>query len=244
LLIVRLRDVLLESVDVQWSKKCIGYEECENVTSVDRDISIPKDLADKFMKFYSNALVQESLGRNGDWIFSLIRLVPIDLSDNPSYRFTFSYNYPTILDTEDKNILVNDDNLESVIKHTISRIKQLCSPCKLTDVMIELYSLVSLSDPEEKDSSRNYNPPRRRQLRDIDPLSVPPWKDDRIILLGDAAHAINPILGLADLLTKELINSENKDLIACIQRYNKQMRVRSSKDVLASRNMVLRQRKP
>ncbi|CAG8624869.1 8811_t:CDS:2, partial [Scutellospora calospora] len=289
----RLRDVLLEGVDVQWDKKCIGYEECENgvwalfedgtrefgdllvgadginspirkqkvpdlkifdlgVTSVDIDISIPKDLADKFMKFYSNALMQQSLGRNGDWIFSLIRLVPIDQSDNPSYRFTFSYNYPTILDTEDKNILVDDDNPESVIKHAISRIKQLRPPCKLTDMMIELYSLVPLSDPEEKDSSRNYNPPRRRQLRDINPLSVPPWKDDRIILLGDAAHAMNPLLGLgannaiqdADLLTKELINSENKDLIACIQRYNEQMRVRSSKDVLASRNMVLRQRKP
>src|SRR5438067_2454998 len=69
-------------------------------------------------------------------------------------------------------------------------------------IIIELYSLVSLSDPEEKYSSINYNPPRRRQLRDIDPLSVPPWKDDRIILLGDAAHAINPILGLGLHLLK------------------------------------------
>ncbi|CAG8444843.1 448_t:CDS:1, partial [Scutellospora calospora] len=48
----------------------------------------------------------------------------------------------------------------------------------------------------------------------------------------------------ADLLTKELINSENKDLIECIRRYNEQMRVRSSKDVLTSRSMALRQRKP
>ncbi|CAG8534864.1 4970_t:CDS:2, partial [Scutellospora calospora] len=177
---------------------------------------------------------------------------PIDQSDNPSYRFTLTYHYPTILDIEDKNILVDDDNPESVIKHTISRIKQLRPPCELTDMMIELYSLVPLSDSEKKDPSRNYNPPRRRQLRDINPLSVPPWKDDRIILLGDAVHAMNPELGLgannaitdADLLTKELINSENNDLIACIRRYNEQMRVRSSKDVLSSRNVALRQREP
>ncbi|CAG8564452.1 18278_t:CDS:2, partial [Dentiscutata erythropus] len=26
----RLRDVLLEGVDVQWGKKCVGYEECDN----------------------------------------------------------------------------------------------------------------------------------------------------------------------------------------------------------------------
>ncbi|CAG8718893.1 4995_t:CDS:2, partial [Dentiscutata erythropus] len=26
----RLRDVLLEGVDIQWGKKCVGYEECDN----------------------------------------------------------------------------------------------------------------------------------------------------------------------------------------------------------------------
>ncbi|CAG8587969.1 1294_t:CDS:2, partial [Scutellospora calospora] len=284
----RLRDVLLEGVDIKWGKKCIGYEECENgvwalfddgtrefgdllvgadginspipnleifdigVIGVDVDIALPKGLADKMMKVYSNSMRQKSLGRNGDMFFSLIRLVPIDQSDNTSYRFTLTYHYPAILDIEDKNILVDDDNPVSVIKHTISKIKKLRPPCELTDMMIEIFSLVPLSDPGEKDPSRNYNPPRRRQLRDIDPLSVPPWKDDRIILLGDAVHAMNPELGLgannaikdAELLTKELINSENKDLIECIRQYNEQMRVRSSKDVLASRNMVLKQREP
>ncbi|CAG8804871.1 6398_t:CDS:2, partial [Dentiscutata erythropus] len=65
-----------------------------------------------------------------------------------------------------------------------------------------------------------------------------------IVLLGDAAHAMNPLLGLgvnnaiqdADLLTKELLNYKNDNLIACIRRYNEQMRVRSSKDVIKSRN--------
>ncbi|CAG8722619.1 6057_t:CDS:2, partial [Racocetra fulgida] len=173
--------------------------------------------------------------------FSIMRFIPIDQSDEPRYRVTFNYNYPTTLDIKD-NILIDDNDPKSVIKHVISRIKQLRPPCELTDVMIELYSLVPLSHPGENYPFRTYNPPRRRQLRDVDPLSVPPWKDDRIILLGDSAHAMNPLLGLgvnnalqdADLLTKELLNYENDNLTSCIQRYNEQMRTRSSKDVMTS----------
>ncbi|CAG8469496.1 34605_t:CDS:2, partial [Racocetra persica] len=135
---------------------------------------------------------------------------------------TFNYNYLTNLDIKD-NILIDDNDQKSVIKHTISRIKQLRPPCELTDVMIELYSLVPLSHP-----------------------------DDRIVLLGDSVHAMNPRLGLgvnnalqdADLLTKKLLNYENDNLTSCIQRYNEQMRTQSSKDVMASRSRVLRQRNP
>ncbi|CAG8718885.1 4994_t:CDS:2 [Dentiscutata erythropus] len=288
----RLRDVLLEGVDVQWDKKCVGYEECDNgvwalfedgtrefgdlligadginspirkqkvpsleiidlgVTSIDVDIEIPKNLADRLMFVYANSLMQKSLGRNGDSFFSMMRFIPIDQSDEPSYRVTLGYGYPTNLDIKD-NIVIDDKNPEAIIKHAITRIKQLRPPCELTDLMIELFSLVPFSHPGEKYPFRTYNPPRRRQLRDIDPLSVPPWKNDRIVLLGDAAHAMNPLLGLgvsnaiedADLLTKELLNYENDNLIACIRRYNEQMRVRSSKDVTKSRNTVLRQRDP
>ncbi|KAF0561186.1 FAD/NADP-binding domain-containing protein [Gigaspora margarita] len=288
----RLRDVLLEGVDIKWGKKCVGYEECDNgiwvlfedrtrefgdlligadginspirkqkvpdleildlgVTSIDVDIAIPKNLADRMMSIYANSLMQKSLGRNGDSFLSMMRYIPIDQSDEPIYRVTLSYSYPTNLDIKD-NILIDDNDPETVINHAISRIKQLRPPCELTDLMLELLSLVPFSHPGKKFPFRTYHPPRRRQLRDINPLSVPPWKNDRIILLGDAAHAMNPLLGLgvnnaiqdADLLTKELLNYENDDLIACIQRYNEKMRVRSSKDVMRSRNTVLRQRSP
>ncbi|KAF0497287.1 FAD/NADP-binding domain-containing protein [Gigaspora margarita] len=287
----RLRDVLLEGVDIQWGKKFIGYEESEDgvwalfedgtrefgdlligsdginspirkqkvpnleifnlgITSVDVDIAMSKDLADKMASFYSNSLMQKSIGQNGDSFFSLMRLVPIEKSDEPRYMLSLAYHYPTILDIEDENCKVDDDNPESVIKHTISRIKQLRPPCELTDLMIELFSLVPYSDPGKKNLFRAYNPPRRRPLRDIDPLSVPPWKDDRIILLGDAAHAMNPILGLgannaiqdAELLTKELLKYENDNLIECIRQYNTKMRARASKDLQASRTTALRQR--
>ncbi|CAG8586850.1 17814_t:CDS:2 [Gigaspora margarita] len=284
----RLRDVLLEGVDIQWGKKCIGYEETEDgvwalfedgtrefgdlligadginspirkqkvpnleifnlgITAINVDIAIPKNLADKMASFYSNSLMQQSIGQNGDTFFSFMRLVPIEKSDEPCYRLSLAYHYPTILDIEDENCKVDDDNPESVIKHAISRIKQLRPPCELTDLMIELFSLVSYSDPEKK-----FLFPRRRPLRDIDPLSVPPWKDDRIVLLGDAAHAMNPILGLgannaiqdADLLTKELLKYENDNLIECIRQYNTKMRARTSKNVQASRTTALRQTVP
>ncbi|CAG8779128.1 18462_t:CDS:2, partial [Gigaspora rosea] len=120
----RLRDVLLEGVDIQWGKKCIGYEESEDgvwvlfedgtrefgdlligadginspirkqkvpnleifnlgITGVNVDIAIPKHLADKMATFYSNSLMQKSIGRNGDSFFSFMRLVPIEKSDEP-----------------------------------------------------------------------------------------------------------------------------------------------------------------
>ncbi|CAG8788632.1 19771_t:CDS:2, partial [Gigaspora rosea] len=211
------------------------------VISVTVDIAIPKNLANRLLSIYSNSLVQQSIGKNGDFHFSFFRLIPIDKSDEPTYRATLCYIYPTRYDIKD-NISIDDNDPESVIKQTISRIRQLRPPCELTDLLIELLSLVPFSHLEEKYPFRTYIPPRRRQVLDIDPLSVPPWKNDRIILLGDSAHATNPILGLgannvlqdADLLTKELRNYENDNLFECIRRYNEQMRIRSSKDVMES----------
>ncbi|RIB27535.1 hypothetical protein C2G38_2061770 [Gigaspora rosea] len=233
-----LRDVLSEGVDIQWGKKCAGYEESDdgvwalfadgtrefgdlligadgiNSPSYDPGVTsvtvIPKNLADQLMTIYSNSLIQESLGKNGDFHFSFFRLIPIDQSDEPTYR--------------DNNISIDDNDPESVIKHTISRIRQLRPPCELTDLLIELFSLAQLSYLDNNYPFRTYNPPRRRQFIDVDPLSVPSWKNNRIVLLGDAAHAMNPMLGLgannafqdAILLTKELLNYENDNLIECI----------------------------
>ncbi|CAG8747502.1 15849_t:CDS:1, partial [Funneliformis mosseae] len=68
----------------------------------------------------------------------------------------------------------------------------------------------------------------------------------------DAAHAMNPIFGLgtnnafqdADTLSQALLNGSSEDLIPCIQKYENEMRKRSSADVLKSRKAALRQSTP
>ncbi|CAG8798712.1 21396_t:CDS:1, partial [Gigaspora rosea] len=47
---------------------------------------------------------------------------------------------------------------------------------------------------------------------------------------------VNNAIQDVDLLTKELLNYVNDNLIECIQRYSEQMRARSSKDVMMSRD--------
>ncbi|KAF0562304.1 FAD/NADP-binding domain-containing protein [Gigaspora margarita] len=159
-----LREVLLEGVDIQWGKKCVGYEESDDgvwalfadgtrefgdlligadginspksfdpgVTSVTVDIAIPNNLSKQLMSIYSNSIIQESLGKNGDFHLSFFRLIPIDQSEEPTYRGTIAYIYPTRFDIKD-NISIDDNDLESIIKHTISRIRQLRPPCELTN---------------------------------------------------------------------------------------------------------------
>ncbi|CAG8689786.1 9836_t:CDS:1, partial [Funneliformis mosseae] len=74
----------------------------------------------------------------------------------------------------------------------------------------------------------------------------------RVTLLGDAVHAMNPVLGLgtnnafqdADLLSQALINYSSEEPISCIQEYENEMRKRSTVDVLKSRSMALNMSAP
>jgi 2-polyprenyl-6-methoxyphenol hydroxylase-like FAD-dependent oxidoreductase len=99
---------------------------------------------------------------------------------------------------------------------------------------------------------KTYNPTQRRKLQDIDPLSVDTWKSSRVTLLGDAAHAINPVFGLgtnnaikdADVLSQALLNYTPENYISCIQEYEKEMRKRNSADVLKARAFILRHSRP
>jgi 2-polyprenyl-6-methoxyphenol hydroxylase-like FAD-dependent oxidoreductase len=124
----------------------------------------------------------------------------------------------------------------------------------MTDVMLELWDLVPKTTPNDpvKYPFKTYNPVQRRKLRDIDPLSVNAWTSSRVTLLGDAAHAMSPVLGLgannaihdADNLSQALLNYSPKDFVSCIKEYEKEMLKRTSNDVLKSRAMTFRHSSP
>src|SRR5207249_5005035 len=93
---------------------------------------------------------------------------------------------------------------------------------------------------------------QRRQMQDINPLSANTWTSSRVTLLGDAVHAMGPILGLgannairdADNLSQALLNYSPENYISCIKEYENEMLKRTSADVLKSRTVTVRQSTP
>ena len=211
---------------------------------------------DRYIRVTGNTgLVQHNLGLNGDWGFTLFRLVPIEQrkhheSQNdhhePHYRTFLFYAYPTKLDDQ---INVDDNDTASVIEHVKQTIRRLRPECKMTDVLLELWDLAPTTIPTdpEKYPFKDFYPTKRRKLQDIDPLSVKSWTTSRVTLLGDAAHAVNPILGTgtnlaiedADVLSQALINHSSENLISCVREYETEMLRRTSKEVSRSRSFAL-----
>ncbi|CAG8746672.1 3028_t:CDS:1, partial [Funneliformis mosseae] len=193
---------------------------------------------------HGNSLLQKSLGLHGDASLVTFRLIPIDQGSDykensdynkPYYRATINYSYPAKLDdVASTNIKVDDNDSASVIEHVKQMIRKLRPECETTEILLELWKLAPKAIPIdlEKYPFKTYNPTQRRNYRDINPSSVSHWKSSRITLLGDAVHAMNPILGLgtnnaiqdADLLSQALINSSSEDFISSIQGYENEMR--------------------
>ncbi|CAG8733715.1 12268_t:CDS:2, partial [Funneliformis mosseae] len=234
------------------------------VTHVNTNIAVPKHLMDRFIKLHGNSLLQKSLGIHGDASLVTLRLIPIEQEQNYNnngdcneshYRATINYSYPAELDdVESDKIKVDDNDSASVVEHVKQMIRKLSPECETTDILLELWDLapkVTPKDPE-KYPFKTYNPTQRRNYRDINPSSVNPWTSSRVTLIGDAVHAMNPILGLgtnnaiqdADLLSQALINSSSEDFISSIQDYEKEMRKRSTVDVLKSRSVALKMSNP
>ncbi|CAG8555663.1 16853_t:CDS:2 [Funneliformis caledonium] len=234
------------------------------ITNVVANIAVPKHLMDRFIKLQGNSLLQKSLGLYGDSSMVIFRLIPIEQepgyenksnSNEPHYRVTLNYSYPTKLDdVESDKIKVDDNDSASVIEHVKQMIRNFGTECEFDDIILELWDLVPKSTPNdpEKFQFKTYNPTRRRQYQDINPSSIQTWTSSRVTLLGDAVHAMNPVLGLgtnnafqdADLLSQALINYSSEEPISCIQEYENEMRKRSTVDVLKSRSAALKMSAP
>uniref|UniRef100_U9SUH1 FAD-binding domain-containing protein n=1 Tax=Rhizophagus irregularis (strain DAOM 181602 / DAOM 197198 / MUCL 43194) TaxID=747089 RepID=U9SUH1_RHIID len=231
------------------------------ITHVGVDISIPKHLMDRASKIHGNVLARKTLGTKGDSTFMMTRLIPIkqeqnDEKNEPHYRATLVYSYPSELDnvdTESEKAKVDDNDPASVIEHVKVLIRTLRPDCELTDLLLELWDLAPKTIPNDpiKFPFKNYNPVQRRMMRDIDPMSIKSWTSSRVVLLGDAVHAMSPILGLgannaiqdADKLSQALLKYTDNN-ISFIEEYEKEMLKRTSADVLKSRNVTFKTSTP
>ncbi len=219
------------------------------------DVAAPKSLVNRFVKVSGNSAFQESVGLNGDTTIIIFRFISIDQENYESYyRITIAFGYPTKLDdVEHDKIKVDDNDPASVVGHIKQMIRKLRPECELTDIMLEFWDLVPKTAPDPKNYPfKTYIPIQRRQMQDIDPLSTKAWTSNRVTLVGDAAHAMSPILGLgannaildAESLSKALLNYSPENYISCIKEYESEMLQRNSADVLKGRSIALRQSRP
>jgi 2-polyprenyl-6-methoxyphenol hydroxylase-like FAD-dependent oxidoreductase len=227
-------------------------------TMIVTDVAAPKNLVNRLIKFNGKGIFQQSVGLNGETTVTIYRLIPIEQEScenkNESYyRTTIFFEYPTKLDDENNKIEVDDNDPTSVVDHVKYMIRKLRPECELTNVILELWDLVPKTTYDSKKySPKTYNPIRRRKMQDIDPLSVNTWTSNRITLLGDAAHAMSPVLGIgannafqdAYVLSQALLNYSPENYISCIKEYENEMLKRSSTDVLKSRLVEIKQTSP
>jgi 2-polyprenyl-6-methoxyphenol hydroxylase-like FAD-dependent oxidoreductase len=153
------------------------------------------------------------------------------------------------VDIESDKVKVDDNDPASVIENVKRLIRKLRPDCELTDLLLELWDLAPKTVPNDPIMFpfKTYNPVQRRMMRDIDPLSIKSWSSSRVVLLGDAAHAMSPILGLgannaiqdADKLSQALLKYTDNN-ISFIKEYEKEMLKRTSADVLRSRTVTFK----
>jgi 2-polyprenyl-6-methoxyphenol hydroxylase-like FAD-dependent oxidoreductase len=216
---------------------------------------------DKANKIHGNILARKTLGTKGDSSFMISRFIPIKQEQNdekyePHYRVTLIYTYPSELDNvdvESDKVKVDDNDPASVIEHVKQLIRKLRPDCEMTDLLLEFWDLAPKTIPNDpiKFPFKTYNPVQRRMMRDIDPMSIKSWTSSRVTLLGDAAHAMSPMLGLgannaiqdADKLSQALLKYTDNN-ISFIEEYEKEMLKRTSADVLKSRDVTFKTSMP
>ncbi|POG56050.1 hypothetical protein GLOIN_2v1739515 [Rhizophagus irregularis DAOM 181602=DAOM 197198] len=109
-------------------------------------------------------------------------------------------------------------------------IRKLRPECEMTNILLELWDLVPKAVPKESEDFpfKTYNPIQLRKVRDINLLTINSWTSSRVTLIGDAAHAMSPYLGLgtthtiqdAEALSQALLNYSPENYISCIKTSN------------------------
>ncbi|CAB4444067.1 unnamed protein product [Rhizophagus irregularis] len=254
----RLRDLLLEGIDVKWGKKCIGYhEDDDNVWAIFDDGTRERgDLligADGIHSPIRKQKIPELKINHLGITQCCVDITPnkelMDHSNDNNnetsyYRVSFAYSYPSENHEKNDNWTYKDDELptskfpddenpEFVFNDIKKRIKENRPKGKLTDIFLEFWDLAK--SRIENDHEICY-PLRRRPLRDIDPGSVDQWETTRVTLLGDAIHAMNPWVGIgtnsaiedAELLTNALANWSKDNWKEHIRNYELGLRGRGS----------------
>uniref|UniRef100_U9TNE7 FAD-binding domain-containing protein n=1 Tax=Rhizophagus irregularis (strain DAOM 181602 / DAOM 197198 / MUCL 43194) TaxID=747089 RepID=U9TNE7_RHIID len=229
-------------------------------TYVVANIVVPKHLMDRLTKTSGNSLVQKTLGLNGDATLIAFRLISIEQeqnyenknnSDELHYRTTIAYFYSSELDNDEtEKIKVDDNNPASVVEHVKNMIRKLRPENEMTDILLELWDLAPKAVPKESENYpfKTYNPIQLRKVRDINPLTINSWTSSRVTLIGDAAHAMSPLLGLgtthaiqdAEALSQALLNYSPENYISCIKEYENKMLKRAPVDVLKSRYATIK----
>src|SRR4051812_18965013 len=183
---------------------------------------------ERFLKYASgNNTIKVSIGDSGDILNVFYRLIPIETKDSEEirYRITFLFSYPSSFDDsgdyDDDGNIKNFNKENSQPKQLVNLMKRIITEkredSEFNNIIKELLDTIPEDPSSFKDGTinpfGNYRPPHKIPLRDIYPKSIERWGIDRITFVGDAIHAMNPILGLgtsnairdADLLAQSLL---------------------------------------
>ncbi|CAJ0909130.1 9965_t:CDS:2 [Entrophospora sp. SA101] len=295
----KIREFLLQGLDVQWNKKFVRYEIVDNgvwayfddgtkefgdilvgsdgvnspvrkqklpdlevknlgVSCVIFDIAPSKDLVERFSKSSSrDSIFKISLGDRGDNLVTVFRLIPVETKDPQDddihYRFTFTYTYPSSFDDYDSDDYASFNKENNQPGKVISWVKRMINEKRENSEFVDVVKEMLDITPSKSGSVGKNHPfenyrPNKFPLRDLDPKSIERWSVDRVTLIGDAIHAMNPVLGLgmnhamrdADKLSQSLLDWNEKGWEECIKNYEDEMINRCSPDVLNSRKICQR----
>ncbi|RIA84242.1 hypothetical protein C1645_832565 [Glomus cerebriforme] len=266
----RLRDLLLEGVDVQWGKKCIGYHEdeegvwaiFEDGTRERGDLLVGADgIHSPIRKQKIPGLKINHLGitqccvditPNKELLHRMLTitgnsLCQVTMGPKGDCTFLMFRLYP--IDSSNENDGSSSHYRVLFAYSYPSENNEKNDNWTYKDDELPTSNFLIILNKIDHDHEKYSYPLRRRPLRDIDPGTIDQWDTTRVTLLGDAIHAMNPWVGIgtnsaiedAELLTNALANWNEYNWKENIRNYELGLRGRGSFYVNLARAECLRQ---